>query len=215
MAFAIHPESPNKHAVSFVEGVFREYEPRVRELLPELSDNLQVYVYDEDIIPETGTGGYAYSPSILSLSLDNNFVAKKRQRNALVGTIFHESFHLVQGHTAHDSHASYTSALDSAIYEGCATVFEREYTDEQPLWGDYSMHSSSDLRNWRDALSHISPEEWLRNDGELWKRWSFYDADDGQRWKAYKVGVWTVDSCLRQTGKDIRDMRLMAASDFY
>lgn len=213
MTFSIHPESPNKQAIPLIEEVFREVEPRLRELLPELTNDLQLYVYDENIIPETGTGGLAYSPTILSLAIDNDFTDKKRQRESLVGLIFHESYHLVQGHTVNDGHATYTSALDSAVYEGCATVFEREYTDETPLYGDHSMHAESELESWRDSLSKISIDDWLKDNSKLWQQWSFYDAKDSQRWKSYKVGTWIVETYLDKTGKDIRDLRLMSANE--
>lgn len=178
-----------------------------------MSNDLELYVYDENIIPETGVGGYAYSTTILSLAIDTDFADKEQQRRALVGTIFHESYHLVQGHTGNDSHARYSSALDSAIYEGCATVFEREYTDASPLWGEHVEQVDGELQAWAGDLAQISPEEWMRDDGALWQRWSFYDENDGQRWKSYKVGVWLVERCLRQTGKDIRDLRMMSAQE--
>lgn len=211
MTFTIHPNSPNKQAIPLIKEAFQEVELRLRELLPELTDNLQVYVYNEDIIPETGTGGYAYSPTILSLAIDNDFKDKNLQRASLIGTIFHESYHLVQGHTGNDTRATYTSALDSAVYEGCATIFEREYTSETPLWGDYSMHTKNELQSWRDALSQISISDWLKDDGTSWQQWSFYDSSDNQRWKSYKVGTWIVEAYLQKTGKDIRDLRRMSA----
>ena len=213
MSFTIHPDSPNKQAILLVEETFRGQEARVRELLPELSDELQLYVYAKDLIPETGTGGYAYSPTVLSLAIDNDFKNKQKQLSALIGTIYHESYHLVQGHTGNDTHATYTSALDSAIYEGGATVFERTYAGVIPLWGDYSMHTEQELRQWGEALSRISINKWSENQDGVWQRWSFYDTEDSQRWKAYKVGTWVVERCLRETGKDIRDLRLMPASD--
>lgn len=213
MSFAIHPDSPNKQAIPLVEQTFRGEEARVRELLPELSDELQVYVYAEDLIPETGTGGYAFSPTVLSLAIDNDFKDKDKQLSALIGTIYHESYHLVQGHTGNETKAPVTSALDNAIYEGCATVFEHAYADVEPLWGDYSMHTEEELRQWSEALSRIPIDKWSENQDGVWERWSFYDTEDSQRWKAYKVGTWVVELYLRETGKDIRDLRLMAASD--
>lgn len=215
MSFTIHPESPNAQAIPLIERVFRRVEPRLRELLPELSENLQLYVYDENIIPETGTGGYAFSPTILSLAINNDFADKKRQEAALIGTIFHESYHLVQGHTGNNTQATYKSALDSAIYEGSATIFERKYAGTQPLFGNYSMHTKDELQRWRDTLASISSNDWLKNDAELWRRWSFYDTDDNQRWKAYKVGTWLTEEYLRKTGKDICELRNTPASDVY
>lgn len=210
----IHPDSPNKEAIPLVEVTISEHEVRTRQLLPELPEDLQIYVYDENIIPEKGVGGYAFNLNILSLAVDNDFADKDLQRRALADTMLHEGYHIVQGHTGEKPHAPRGNALHSSIYEGAATKFEIAYgIDGDAPWGDYSAHNEEELSDWRDKLEAISHEEWLADDGKLWQRWSFYDHEDNQRWKSYKVGAWIVDDYLVKTGKDIRDLRLMSAEE--
>lgn len=210
----IHPESPNKEAIPLVKATIAEHEVRTRELLPELPDDLQIYVYGENIIPEKGVGGYAFSPNIISLAVDNDFADKELQRRALADMMLHEGFHIVQGHTGEEPHAPRDNALHSSIYEGAATKFEIAYgIDGDAPWGDYSAHSEDELGDWCDKLEAISSEEWLADDGKLWQKWSFYDHEDSQRWKSYKVGAWIVDDYLAKTGKDIRELRLMSAEE--
>jgi len=194
-----------------VEEQLTEYIHEVRELLPELSNSLQFWLSNKFLIPETGTGGFSYSPEIISLSFDPAFPDKEGQRRDFRGTVFHEAYHLVQGHTAEETRAPYRSALDAAIYEGCATVFEREYANVQALWGVYEDHEEAKLRIWQDALAAISPEQYYREPG-VYNTWAFYDPNDMQRWKLYKVGTWLVDRALLKSGKDIRDFRTMTAA---
>lgn len=212
-SFTIHPESPNKRGIPLVEEIFGVVEPRIRELLPELPNDLKLYVHSETNIPETGSGGFAYDPTTISLSVDNDFEDKDLQKKSLREAIFHESFHVVQGHTGFDASAEYDCALDSAIYEGCATIFEREYAGAKPLWGDYSMHNEKELNSWRDALSKIHIADWRENKDEVRQDWSFYDPNDKRRWKVYKVGAWLVDEYLKKNDADILDLRYLSAKE--
>lgn len=209
----ILPDSPNRQAIPFVGEVFREHEARTRELLPELPADLQLYVNDEGIIPEKGVGGYAYSPTIMTLGVRNDFKDKSLQRDSLADTILHEGYHMVQGHTGNPT-APHRTALDNAVYEGCATKFELVYgVSRDAPWGDYSKHSREELEAWASKLESFTDDVWRENDGKLWRQWSFYDHEDGTRWKAYKAGVWLVDKYLAQTQEDIRDLRHRTAAE--
>lgn len=211
MPFTIHPNSPNQEAIPLVSSTFTEIEPQLRSLLPELPQDLEIYVYDDAIIPEHGVGGFAYSPKVLSISVDNDFPDKAFQKKNIASTTFHEAYHLVQGHTGNDGFAEYTNALDSAVYEGCAVIFEREYRDASVPFGDYSHTDEALLEEWSNALAEITQDEWMAENSKLWEQWSFYDAEDQQRWKAYKIGTWIVDKYIQSTGSDIRDMRTLSA----
>ncbi len=106
----------------------------VRKLLPNLPESIQIYFSDYGILENIGVGGYAYSSNIITISLDPNFDDKKKQEANIRPTVFHESFHLSQRFTGEDGPFS---AIDNAIYEGMATVFEREYAGAFEPYGDY------------------------------------------------------------------------------
>ena len=207
------PDSPNIEAVKEVLPIVERSYTEVRQLLPELPINIDIWLINENPVPETGVSGFAYSPSIVTIDFDSSFTDKRLQQSALRATIFHEAYHLVQGHTSEESSAMYASALDSALYEGAATIFERKYADTTEPYGDYSTTDEALLHTWQEQLSKITPEAFLANDGTLWRQWAFYDSYDDQRWKLYKTGTWLVDQFLAKTGKDILDIVNTPAKD--
>jgi uncharacterized protein YjaZ len=194
-------------SIELIDAAYRE----VRELIPELPENLKIYFDNWYLITETGEGGFAYSPDILTMAFASNFTNTKLQAAHVRSTVFHESYHLAHGHTYEQSTLPYRHALDSAIYEGCASVFEREYTQPDLLPGDYSACSESQLQEWRDALANISNDDYKNGDTGLWVKWALYDKEANERWRVYKVGTWLVDRALQNSGGDILDFRKLTA----
>lgn len=207
-----YPDAPQFSLKDSLEPDLSEYFNEVREYLPNLPPTINIWLTDEFIIPESGSGGFAYATDIISIGFDPHFADKEIQRDNLKGIVFHESFHLIQGHTANDTKAKYTSLLDAAIYEGCATVFEREYTQSHPLWGLHADHSSQELAQWRDGMADIPYNGDHDTIADLYSIWAFYDQSDQQRWKLYKTGTWLVDQALSSSGQDITELQTMSAS---
>lgn len=185
----------------------------LRTILPELPQELRIYFDNDNLIPELGVGGFAYAPGILTFSYDADFADKTLQNRELRSTVFHEGYHLVQGHTFEDAHAPYRHGLDSAIYEGCATIFERMFAATEPPYGKYDDRTSEELQGWANALAAIPIDAFVANDGELWQRWAFYDRESGERWRFYKVGTWIVDRVLAVSDWDILDLRSKSAKE--
>ena len=215
MELTFFEDAPNYGVVELVRKPLQEYFDEVALLLPELPRKLSIWLDNSFLIRETGEGGAAYSPEVITISFDANFKNEESQLVDLRGTVFHEAYHLVQGHTFFDSTAEYRSMLDSAIYEGCATVFEREYAGVSPLWGEYKQHSPKELAKWRDAMAAISVEDYRGEENGLWDKWAFYDKEDGQRWKVYKTGSWVVDQFIDRTGMGTSEIRVMSAKEIF
>ena len=206
-----YKEAPNASAQELIKADLAKHTDAVRVLLPELPSHINIWLTDHYVIPETGCGGFAYAPDIITIGYDQTFADKSLQSQSLKGTVFHESYHLVQGHTAIDAKAHYSSLLDSAVYEGCATVFEREHANSNPLWGEYTQHSSEQLAQWRDGMAAIPYNGDHDTITDISDSWAFFDNTDNQRWKLYKTGVWIVDKALQNTGKTILDLRSLSA----
>lgn len=198
-------------AITLIDAAYRE----VRGDIPELPETLQIYFDNWYLIAETGEGGFAYAPDILTMSFDPDFTDAQLQTAHLRSTVFHESYHLAHGHTYEQSTLPYRHALDSAIYEGCASVFEREYTHPELLPGDYSDCTESQLQEWCSALAEISNDDYRNGDTGLWVKWALYDKETGERWRVYKVGTWLVDKALQQSGKGILDLRSLTAEEIH
>ena len=206
-----HLENKNAEAqtIELIQAAYSE----VRELLPELPESLQIYFDNWYIIPETGEGGFAYAPGILTMSFDPDFADKKVQKAHVRSTVFHESYHLAHGHTYEDAKLPYRHALDSAVYEGCASVFERDSTHPDPLPGNYDKCTEQQLQAWTDALAAISNEDYKNGDTGLWIKWAIYDKETGERWRVYKVGAWIVDQALANSGLNVLDLRTKSAEE--
>lgn len=206
-------DSPNLAAAAAVLPTLEQSYEQVRQLLPTLPADINIWLDNSVLIPETGEGGFAYSPSTITIAFDLDYADKTTQLQRLRATIFHESYHLVQGHTNEESSATYTTALNSAIYEGMATIFEREFANSSPLWGNYSSIDKRTLSQWRDELLAIPIADYLNPDTGKWQQWASYDKADGTRWKLYKTGTWVVDEYLRDTGKGILEVARMHSSE--
>jgi len=180
----------------------------VRNLLPNLPASIQIYFSDYGILEDTGIGGYAYSSDIITISLDPNFDNKGKQEASIRPTVFHESFHLSQRFTGEDGPFS---AIDNALYEGMATVFEREYAGVFEPYGDYRQTSEEKLKQWTEELRKLSAEVFANE--EVYSKWKFYHPELKERWIAYRTGTWLVDEVLKKKGLTILDLRTKKAAD--
>lgn len=196
----------NKSAEKPLEEVISNYYDEVRKLLPKLPNTIQIYFGDYGIIPESGVGGFAYAHDTITISIDSNFKNKKKQADDIRPTIFHECFHIFQNYTGNSGPFS---AVENAIYEGMATVFEREYCAIWQPYGDYREVSEESLQRWLKNLQHLSLEDFQNTYNE----WKFYHPELKERWIVYKVGTWIIDQVLEKQNLTILDLSTKTAAD--
>ncbi len=176
------------------------YYDEARRYFPNLPPAMKIYFDNWGLVPEQGTGGQAYSPDIMTVSFDTEYVDKDRQLVFLRQTFLHECFHIAQGFTVQSGKFS---GLDSALYEGMATVFERDVLGGAPEYGNYQTTDANQLSAWCDELTRIDATAYNSSDGDvpIWQRWAFYDKESGERWRLYRVGTWLVDRYLAATNQ--------------
>lgn len=167
---------------------------------------MQIYFSDYNIIPETGIGGYAYAHDTITISIDPDFKNKQKQLDDIQPTIFHEAFHVFQNYTGEYGPFS---AIDNAIYEGMATVFEWEYCGVWQPYGDYRNTSEAKLEKWIRELQKLSLEDFQNNYSE----WKFYHPTLKERWIVYKVGAWVADQVLQNQNLSILDLSSKSAAE--
>lgn len=211
----INKDAPNSAVEKIILKLLTQYYEEARGLLRELPEDINIWLDNWYLSPETGAGGFAYSPTTLTLSFDESFNDQTLQAQGLRAVVMHESYHIVQGHTYTEPSATYRHALDSAIYEGCATVFEREYANGILPIGDYKDIEEAKLQQWAEALANISNDDYRNGETGLWIKWALYDKETKDRWKAYRVGTWIVDRALKKSGKDILDFRTLDAQTIH
>ncbi|HUD81052.1 MAG TPA: DUF2268 domain-containing putative Zn-dependent protease [Patescibacteria group bacterium] len=196
----------NESAEKPLEASISKYYDEVRELLPELPKTVKIYFSDYGIIPESGVGGFAYSHDTITISIDPDFQDKKKQLKDIRPTIFHEVFHQYQNYTGGSGPFS---AIENAIYEGMATIFEREYCKIWQPYGDYRKTSEDSLKQWLKDLQQLSLEDFQNSYSE----WKFYHPKLKERWIVYKVGTWIADQVLEKQKLTILDLSTKTATD--
>jgi hypothetical protein len=169
--------------IAVVRSVLDEAETEVRTLLPSLPAKLSLLVYPtEFVIPELGSMGMALSPDVIQLSVDPEHAGG-------VAEVADATFRFTLFHECH--HATREKALGrqgsqlvpSAIHEGLATAFERDFAGHEPLWG----YDKAVIDSWT--------EEFLALGAEDYRDW-FFNHPDGRRWIGYKVGTYLVDRAI-------------------
>jgi len=188
------------------EGAISKYYDEARTLLPGLPEKMCIYFSNEGIIPETGMGGHAHNSEIITISIDPEFKDKRTQVADIRPTIFHESFHTYQNYTFEGPKYS---GIESAIYEGMATVFERQYAGKDQPYGNWHAVPTEKLELWLRILSEIDQDEYERD----WQQWKFYHEEIQERWIAYKLGVFIVDKVLSKQGVDITGLKDKTAKE--
>lgn len=189
-----------------LEVIIAKSYDEVRKLLPKLPKTIQIYFGNYGIIPESGVGGFAYAHNIITISIDPDFKDRKKQTKELRSTIFHEAFHIYQNYT---SKSGPFTAIDNAIYEGMATIFEREYCGKWQPYGDYRKTSEEKLKGWLQDLQQLSLEEFKDNYSE----WKFFHPKLKERWIVYKVGSWMIDQVLQKHKLSIIDLSSKTATE--
>lgn len=192
-----------------LEAYISDCYDQFRAIIPDAPETVQIYFGSEAIMDETGVGAFAYSPEIISLSLDPNFKDRARQLADIKPSIFHECFHQYQDFT---SASQLYSAIEGAIYEGMATVFEREYAGSKQPYGDYSKLREEDLKKWVDELTDLN-DAGYHKDESTWRAWKFYHPDYKQEWIAYKVGTWITDQVISRYKLNILKLSKMTAKE--
>jgi hypothetical protein len=192
----------------FLPKIQESYD-ELRVLLPHLPETMNIefgtnYDYGED-----GVTGSALSPNSMKIGIRIDQEDRTSQFARIGSVVKHEGYHIGQG--AYNSEPC--SALEAAVYEGCATIFERDYLGSNPRWADYSMHDEKTLQSWLDEIRTITADQYFEPSGETWRKWAFYDAETDASWRIYKTGTWLVETVMRKTGLNAIELNSLSADE--
>ena len=171
----------------------------VRQLLPSLPMPIELFVRPgADVMTETGASATVMPPAAVMWTVDpaRTGGVQKVARSWLRQTLFHEFHHLVRS-----ASGSPRSIVERAVFEGMATVFERDFGTIKPPWGDYPDNVSA----WATEVASLpddAPERtWL------------FTHPDGRRWIGYKVGAYWVDRAAAASGRSAASLVTTPASE--
>lgn len=192
----------------FLSEISKSYD-ELKKFLPELPQSLKVYFGTNYDYGESGVTGSAISADSIKIGIDPNAEDRAKQHDKVRSIVFHEGYHISHGfHLGREF-----SALESAVYEGCATVFERDYAQSSPKWADYQKEGSEKLHQWYEAMKHITTEQYFEPTGETWRKWAFYDPETEESWRVYKVGTWIIDEVMDKNELSPIDLNSMSAEE--
>jgi uncharacterized protein YjaZ len=130
--------------------------------------------------------------------------AAERTRR-LHGAVLHEAMHVVQRFTMWEYRdRTPPPALEHAVFEGCATVFERERAGTAPPWA--RVEDDETMQAWTAEVAALGTDF-------DWRRWKFYDPDTGRDLVLYRVGTFVVDRALAATGAEIESLAERAVTE--
>ncbi len=171
-----------------------------KKLLLSVPDNIEIYFDNFCLLKEHGVGGFAYSNKIITIAYDEKFPDKIAQSEYLYQTFLHELYHLSHGYFSVDFECT---PLEEAIYEGAATLFEKEHAESEAPYSEY------DPSLVEEQLANV---KLLNEDYDL-KKWKIYDKESGQRWILYKVGTFIVERAIKNSGKSIIELNSLNAQE--
>lgn len=179
------------------------WETELRSLLPNLPKDIKIEFNNYFLISFTGTGGFALTKDTVALAFDPNFKGNKtKQMEDFKGSYFHEAYHLVQGFTGEDADSN-LSAIENAILEGAATVFEKTRTKTDPPWSHYE--NKAIMLKWIEEIKSLP----IKYD---WRKYKFYDEKTERRWIMYKTGTFIVEEALKKNPSlKIEDLAALSA----
>lgn len=167
----------------------------VATLLPALSKHLNIAVrpYFEGIIPEYGTGGRTWDTEFIEIWFDKTVPhGAEKTLESLYQTVLHESNHAARWSLLGEPDGRF---IEAVVFEGLATVFERDHAQYKPLYAQYEDDAT--MRGW---FAELAAADWDRRP-EL-----FFSHPDGRRWIGYKTGTWLVDRAVQRSGKTVVEL---------
>jgi len=184
-----HNSSIEPELMQTLEEHIESWKPELYSLLPGLSEEIEIQWDNSWGIKEAGTGGACLTRNEIAMAFDPDFEGDKdEQLINLKGTYFHEAVHTMQGWTfGEDALYKNPSAIEGAVCEGVATVFEKQRAHTAPLWGESDDEET--LQQWLEELKQLPPD--FDHD-----KYYFYDPDTDRRWIIYKVGTYIAEKAL-------------------
>jgi len=174
-----------------------------RKLLPSAPSDISFVVQLDalDAMPEYGSGAYTKNSRLIIISIDPGLpygedVLLPQARESVFHEINHAS-RFEQG-LSHD----HNDFLDLCIFEGLATVFERDYANSKPLYGTYTAGES---QAW---LEEITTEY----DPTLYYQYMFQHKD-GRKWMGYKMGTYIVDEAIKKSDKTVLQLTELTCAE--
>jgi uncharacterized protein YjaZ len=154
------------------------------------------------VIPEIGVGGYTPSRHITYLYIDPDFDVSEDE---IYATLCHEMYHAKR----YDGEGYGRTLFDSMIFEGLATAFEDEISNNtafMPVQLLSRKNTASLVSNIKNKLPSTDFDHF---------QWFIFDSSGKlPRWAGYEVGYYLVRQYMKKNNKKASELVLEASSNF-
>ncbi|WP_170309653.1 DUF2268 domain-containing putative Zn-dependent protease [Litorilituus lipolyticus] len=181
-----------------IESIVKQAEVKVRQLLPDLDENIQVNVVTTtrnlDIVG--GVFGRADAPGVIEVTLStaSKGGVSGSANSALTSSLFHEMHHLARGWTIAENHYGSQPGIPVAtVNEGLASIFAETYTDE---YFAKAYDYPDEAAQWLDEIMKLPKDA-------NYSHWVAGFHPDGRSVIGYRIGRYVVHQAMKKTGKDI------------
>ncbi|MEM1001890.1 MAG: DUF2268 domain-containing putative Zn-dependent protease [Bacteroidota bacterium] len=200
-------ETFSENEKQLIEETITETDKDLRELLPELPQNIEVILaqMSRDLEVVGGTTGRAekHDPDgEVYIYISNVFPGgiKAAVKTSLVPTIYHEFHHLARGWTMIGN--KFDRGIDIAmVNEGLAVVFSEHYT--QKVFEGNSI--PKDVESWVEEVLAL-PQDANYN---TWMN----QHPDGRFGIGYRAGNYVVRKAIKQSKKDILELSMLSPEE--
>ncbi len=167
---------------------------QVAKLLPFGSPHINFFVQPRTyvLIEETGDNARTLNSEFIELAFDPT--RDKKGLEVILAGVRHAVFHEMHHAARYNIPLMHKTFLDNCILEGLATVFTRDYAQEDAGWAKYP----DDVQEWLQEIID-------KNDMFYWQEYMFMHPD-GRRWIGYKVGTYIIDEALKKSGKTVIEL---------
>lgn len=195
-----------KHGVTRtdIRRVVRAAAHEANKQLPSVSSFLNIVVgplEPYETVKETGDMGITYSEEYISIGFDYMVPHGASELKAtLRTTTLHEMVHAVS--YVHVE-AWKPAPLQAVVYEGLATVFEKQHGHNPPLWSQYEDDAT--MQEWLAEIKKLPVD--VKNFDFL------FNHPDGRKWVIYKTGTWMIEKLLAANKHSLHDLVKMPHED--
>jgi uncharacterized protein YjaZ len=180
-----------------IEKAYKE----VTKLLPFGSRRINFFVQPRTfyLIEPTGDNARTMNKEFIELAFDPT--RDKKALKVILDGVKHSVYHEMSHAARFNISIWHKTFLDNCVLEGLATVFTRDYANEDARWAKYP-------KNVKDWLQEIID----KNDMFYWEEYMF-SHPDGRKEIGYKVGTYIIDEAIKNSGKSVIELTKMECKD--
>ena len=198
----------SKYLAKLPAGFMAQYEEEIRKaynevskLLPFGSTHINFFVQPRTygLIEHTGDSARTYNSEFIELAFDPT-KDKKGLQIILEGVrpgVYHEMNHAARFNIP----IWHKTFIESCVLEGLATVFTRDYANEDAKWAKYPKNVKEWLKEIVSKKNQIDYGQYM------------YAHTDGRKWVGYKVGTYIIDQAMKNSGKTVIELTKLECKD--